>query len=259
MMSSELDNPLIQSALFYPRSARPGTSRLKNVTDGTLPVAGEVALGYRLYAHQPGQPVIVYFHGNGEIAPDHDEFAPLYRVAGASLLVVDYRGYGWSTGVPSLAALIPDVEAVYRALPDILGQAHIADGPLVVMGRSLGSAYAIHFAHTYSASLRGLIVESGFTGIASLLTGLRLPTLLPPGAHDPMGNLDKMAHIDLPLLVIHGERDSLIPVANGQALYDASPSRQKTIKRVIGAGHNDLLFYADEYFAAIEDFLVTTR
>jgi fermentation-respiration switch protein FrsA (DUF1100 family) len=69
-----------------------------------------------------------------------------------------------------------------------------------------------------------------------------------------------MEEISLPLLVIHGENDTLIPVANGQALYDASPAAQKYLLRIAGAGHNDLMFVAlDRYFRAITQFLPHCR
>lgn len=252
-----LDNPIVQSILFYPRSDQPGGSLLPDVYDGTIAVEESVALGYRLYAHEPGAPVVLYFHGNGEIASDHDFFARNYHAAGASLLVVDYRGYGWSTGRPKVSALLSDVEPVLAALPDVLKQADLTDQFLVVMGRSLGSAPAIHAAHEYPTRFRGVIIESGFAHAIPLLARLGLPSHMLSNLPDPIGNARKIAGVNLPLLVIHGEEDSLIPVNNGQVLYDASPASYKRILRVRGAGHNDLLMVGPQaYFAAIAEFLV---
>jgi alpha-beta hydrolase superfamily lysophospholipase len=253
-----LDNPLVLSTLFYPRKATPGTSLRDNVYDGTIPVDENesIVLGYRLYAHTPDAPVILYFHGNGEVASDYDSFAAEYHRAGAALLVVDYRGYGWSTGQPKVSALLSDVDPVIAALPDILRGAGLDSDTLLVMGRSLGSACAIHAAHHYPDRFRGLIIESGFAHAIPLLARLGLPAHLLSNLPDPIGNLRKIETIHLPLLVIHGERDSLIPVANGQALYDSASTEQKRILRIPGAGHNDLLFYGIEpYFAAIAQFI----
>ncbi len=253
-----LDNPLVQSILFYPRPDQAGGSILPNTYDGTIPVDAGIVLGYRLYAHQnqPGAPVILYFHGNGEIASDHDFIARSYHAAGASLLVVDYRGYGWSTGRPQVSALLSDVQPVLEALPDVLRQAHLTDQSLVVMGRSLGSAPAIHLARHYPARIKGIIIESGFAHAIPLLARLGLPPNLLVNVPDPIGNVRKIAEIDLPLLVIHGEEDNLIPVNNGQALVDASPASLKRIVRIPGAGHNDLLMFGTRtYFAAIQEFL----
>ncbi|MCD4686656.1 MAG: alpha/beta hydrolase [Anaerolineae bacterium] len=251
-----LDNPIVLSTLFYPRPARPGGSLLANTYDGTLPVGDDVVLGYRLYAHQPDTPVLLYFHGNGEIASDHDFFADEYRRIGLSLLVVDYRGYGWSTGTPKVSTLLSDVEDIMTALPDLLRRVGLTDQTLLVMGRSLGSAPAIHAAYTYPDRCKGLIIESGFSRAVRLLGRLGLPKIITDRLADPVGNDRKMAEIDLPLLVIHGERDMLLPVTNGQELYDASPATYKRILRVQGAGHNDLLMFGmRRYFEAIAELV----
>ncbi len=251
-----LDNPLVQSIVFYPRPDEPEGSLLADVYDGTIPVAEGVVLGYRLYAYQPGAPVILYFHGNGEIASDYDFAARHFHTAGASLLVVDYRGYGWSTGRPKISALMADVGPVLDALPGVLRPAELDDQTLIVMGRSLGSIPAIHAAHEFPARLKGLIIESGFAHVIPLLIRLGLPDAMLASLPDPVGNARKMAGIQLPLLVIHGEEDNLIPVSNGQAIYDASPAPNKRILRVPDAGHNDLLMVApQDYFAAIAAFV----
>jgi uncharacterized protein len=171
---------------------------------------------------------------------------------GVSLLVVDFRGYGWSTGRSLTSALLSDVEGVHNGLPEVLRQANLADKSLYVMGRSLGSISAIEMASRYPETFKGLIIESGFAEVLPWLATMGLPVQLLGGV-DPVGNRAKMSKLDLPLLVIHGERDNLLPVTHGQALYDASPSKQKEILRVPRAGHNDLLYQeADPYFAAIK-------
>jgi hypothetical protein len=254
------DNVLIRSVLFYPRPSRPGYSSLPNVTDGTIPVERDIELGYRLYAHQPDAPVILYFHGNGEIASDHDMFANKYHEAGASLLVVDYRGYGWSTGKPLVSALLSDAEKVVAAVPDILGGAGLSSDKLYMMGRSLGSASAIHGVHTKPDRFKGLIIESGFSNAPRLLVHLGIPprvaeAILP----DPVGNDRKLGEIVLPLLIIHGERDTLLPIRNAEELYAASNSPDKRFERIPRAGHNDLTFFGmAQYFGAIATFLKDT-
>ncbi len=255
MMSPNLlDNPLVLANLFFPRPAQPGTSRLPNVQDGTIPVAGGFALGYRFYELTPGSPVILYFHGNGETADDYDMFAGDFHRVGAALMVVDYRGYGWSTGKPLVSTLLTDAEAVLTALPGIIGK----ERSLFVMGRSLGSAPAVHLAHKNPGVFKGLIIESGFAHEPSLFRRLAIPDAILKQVPSVFGNESKMREVHLPLLVIHGERDTLIPVENGQALYDVSPADNKRILRVTGAGHNDLLLYGvADYFAAIQQFITS--
>ncbi|KAB2904555.1 MAG: alpha/beta hydrolase [Anaerolineae bacterium] len=252
-----LDNPFVLSILFHPRTDQPRYLEVAGkVQDGMIPVENDVVLGYRLYVHEPGKPVLLYFHGNGEIASDHDGIASLYHGIGASLLVVDYRGYGWSTGKPLVSTLLSDTEAVYNTLPDILKKANLSTSPLFIMGRSLGSLCAIHVAHQHPDFFKGLIVESGLAHILPLLARLGLSPHLLGSIPDPIGNVSKMQKITLPLLVIHGEQDSLVPVANGQALYDASPAERKTILRIPGAEHNDLMFVGlHQYMGAIQKFM----
>src|SRR5258708_2910432 len=106
MPFSTLDDPIILARVFHPHAVFPCVLD-DNIYDGTLSAEDNVVLGYRLYAYQSNRPVIVYFHGNGEIAPDYDWIAPYFhRLAGVSLLVFDYRGYGWSTGQPSFSTLL---------------------------------------------------------------------------------------------------------------------------------------------------------
>lgn len=254
-----LDNPVVLSQAFYPRPAHRGEGLRggsHDVFDGIIPVERDIVLGYRLYANLSGGPLILLFHGNGEIAIDYDDIAPYYqRHVNASLLVVDYRGYGWSTGAPTFSALLNDTEAVCGALPDILESANLLDSPLYVMGRSIGSAPALHIAKEHPDRFRGLIIESGFAKVLTLALRWGLLREIAEKLVDPIGNERKIASLNLPLLVIHGEQDTLIPVDHAQRLYDTSPAARKFLLRVPGAGHNDLLAWPDMYFKAIADFL----
>jgi hypothetical protein len=251
-----VDNPQVLSILFHPRRASMAGGHRAGVLDGAIPVEAGVVLGYRLYVHQPSRALIVFFHGNGEIAPDYDDMAPLYHRAGASLLVIDYRGYGWSTGKPLISAIPADVAAVAAGLSSIVAQAGLGTVMLVAMGRSLGSAYAIELAHLHPELLKGLIIESGFSNAIALLARLGMSAAGLAGLPDPIGNARKLEAITLPLLVIHGERDVLIPHSNGEELFRASAAKDKRMLSIRRAGHNDLLYYGmAEYFAAVAQFV----
>jgi pimeloyl-ACP methyl ester carboxylesterase len=250
------DTPPIRSILFYPRKGVALTSPTRNMADGTIPVDEGVELGYRLVTNEDkSSPLLLYFHGNGEIASDYTMVSREFLDLGLSLLVVDYRGYGWSTGEPRVKHLIGDAEPIMKALPKIREQHGTIGERTLVMGRSLGSIQAIEIAHAYGYQLDGLIVESGFAQLPPLFARLGLPVQWQANLPDPIGNLRKMTEITLPLLIIHGERDSLIPVANGQKLFDASPSDNKHISRIPGVGHNDLMVRRDDYFGAMRSFL----
>jgi fermentation-respiration switch protein FrsA (DUF1100 family) len=251
-----IDNPLILSMLFHPRRAQPNGSRVPDAHDGTIAAADGVVLGYRLYKAN-AQALLVFFHGNGEVAADYDDLAPYFQACGASLLVLDYRGYGWSSGKPLGSVLLSDAEATFKGLATVLAKHGIsADTPQFIMGRSLGSAPAVHLAHTFPAAFKGLILDSAFAHTPTLLTTLGIPQALLTNIRDPFANERKIATATIPTLIIHGERDTLIAIEHGERLYDASPAAQKTLLRVPRAGHNDILRYnAQGYFDAIKKLI----
>ncbi|NDJ33774.1 MAG: alpha/beta hydrolase [Chloroflexi bacterium] len=249
---NELDHPLITQTIFFPRKAEPVGEH-----DGTIPVGDGVVLGYRAYPHEPDAPLILYFHGNGEIAAEHDSIASLYReVVGAALLVVDYRGYGWSTGQPAANHMLPDAEAVFRALPDLREKHQLGNGPLFVMGRSLGGPSAMHLAGAHTAALTGLILESTFADVRAWLLRKGFPAGVVPGPSRALDFAAQMSDINLPLLVIHGEQDTLIPPDEGRRLFKASPAEVKRLVTISAAGHNTLLAVGLEtYFGAVAAFV----
>jgi len=259
MNQHPLDDPRITENLFFPRKAIPHTHPDSDtIKDGTIPVE-DVELGYRLYIHTTTAPLLFFFHGNGEVASDYDSLAPLYHNAGVSLLVVDYRGYGWSTGRTLTSRMLPDAQAVLDALDGLLAEHGVVPGrPLFVKGRSLGSAPAVYVALKHPERFKGLILESGYADAPSLFRrmGLPIPDNIPENDSLPINNASKMKRVKLPLLVIHGEHDTLIPAEQGKALYEASPSANKQLLIIPGAGHNNLLMAGvDRYFGAIADFV----
>jgi hypothetical protein len=261
-MKNLLDHPLVLARLFYPRPSMRGLSVLSNAYDGIIPASDPgIDLGYRLFFHTPDAPVILFFHGNGELASDYDFVAPLYHHIGLSLLVFDYRGYGWSGGTPLGSRLLPDAEAIVNALPALLGQYDIdAAVPLWVMGRSLGGASAVHAASTFPHHFRGLILESTFSHTPALLTNLGLPGMFVNGLPDPWLMTQKIGGLVLPLLVIHGEDDRLISIENAERIIAASPASSKHLLRIANGGHNNLLDVADSrYFDTLSAFIANTR
>ena len=257
MKNRLLNSHLLRAILFYPRQIPRPTFRPENVQDGTISVTDNIELGYRLYLNPQAKVVILFFHGNGEIVTDYDDISQMYTQLGISLLVVDYRGYGWSTGTPLGTTLLSDVEAVHRNLSRILKPVNSDHLPLFLMGRSLGSISATHMATIYPETFSGLIIESGLAHVMLVYFPLSfLPNGLLSWLPDLFGNLRKMRRMNLPLLVIHGKNDRVLPVRNGQKLYEAAPTAQKTLCRLPNVGHNDLMIYAsDAYYQALSDFV----
>jgi hypothetical protein len=247
-MGSIFDHPDFNERLFFPRpddgDPPPGA------TDLTVSVPG-AALHLRWHRLGATGPTLLLFHGNGEIVADYDAAAPRFAASGCDLAVVDYRGYGRSTGTPSYRRCIEDAPAVVAALTAA------GAGPIVVMGRSLGSACAAAIAAAPPAGVVGLIWESGAVDLLGLIRrrGLTPPATLGAADLADFAVEPKLGRLGLPLLVLHGELDELIPAAEAErALAAATRSVRRRLVIVPGRGHNDLA--AEQiYWAALAAFV----
>jgi len=236
-----LDVPEVLIRLFHPRPEFTAFGSPTSTEEVLIPVATGVAIGGRFYAAGASKPTLLFFHGNGEIVSDYEDLGPLYTQRGLNFFPVDYRGYGRSTGTPTVTAMMDDCHVILAFTQAWLHKRGFS-GPLVVMGRSLGSASALELAAFHQDRLDGLIIESSFAYAGPLLTllGVDLKAL---GFNEEIGfrNVDKIRHWTKPLLVIHAEYDQIIPFAEGLELYEACPSQEKTLLKVAGADHNDIL------------------
>ncbi len=110
---SSLDCPEVINLLFHPRPEGPVAASLKNTRDMFIPVEGGLFIGARLHHTDKGAPIILFFHGNGEIVSDYDDLGPIYSRIGINFLPVDYRGYGRSTGSPTVTGMMRDCHVVF--------------------------------------------------------------------------------------------------------------------------------------------------
>ncbi len=249
--STALDHPAVTACIFHPR-ATPGARGQERIG-----VADGVAVGCRFHLGDPDWPVILFFHGNGETVADYDEVGPHFLRAGCSFVVADYRGYGISDGTPTVSAMLADCRPVFAHVEARLAQQGI-QGPVFVMGRSLGSACAIELALCHQGGkVRGLIIDSGFGPAVPLLTRLGVDCAgLGISEETAFGNLEKIARITIPTLILHGARDEIIPVAEAEELQAACGARNKQFFVVPGADHNTLMLTAGQrYFQGIRQFI----
>jgi pimeloyl-ACP methyl ester carboxylesterase len=248
-----LDKPELVRFVFYPRQWH--TDPPKNATDYVVPVGNDVAITCRFYVKDQELPTILYFHGNGEVVADHDYLAPLYNERGINLFVADYRGYGASTGSPNFSSMVEDAHPIFDAFQGVLSDGGYT-GKVFVMGRSLGSVSAIELASTYPDQISGLIIESGFASTSRLMTRLGFPEEY-LGIEDPgFPNRTRIRTVTMPTRIIHGECDSLIPLEEGQDLYENSGAQSKRILIIPDGDHNTLLMEGmAEYFKAIEELV----
>lgn len=250
---SLLDRPELLRFVFYPRRSQvPGPP---GAQDYSIPVEPGVSISCRLYPQGQASPTLLLFHGNGEIASDYDGIATLYHRVGLNLLVADYRGYGSSTGSPTVSTMLRDAPMVFQGLRGTL-QEEGYRGPLFLMGRSLGSLSALEIAWRYQEQLAGLILESSFHSIAGLLVRSGFEEGDPRLRELAEADLSKVQKVLLPTLLIHGENDELVPLEEAYYIYETLVARQKRLEVIPGAGHNDLLFLGrEQYFKALEEFV----
>lgn len=256
---SHLDRPEILRALFHPRAEYGGAAKASGARNVLIPVDEDTVVGGRFHVAHPAGPNILFFHGNGEIAADYDEMGPLYNRLGLNFLAVDYRGYGRSTGSPTITAMMRDCHRIFDfSLKWLKDQRYT--GPLIVMGRSLGSASALELASRCKERLAGLIVESGFAYTGPLLRLLGVnPEPIGFKEEEGLGNLEKIKTWDKPALIIHAQFDHIIPFAEGEALYHACPSPDKTLLKIPGANHNDIFVRGfNEYMGAVKELAEKT-
>lgn len=197
------------------------------------------------------RPVILYFHGNAqsvfEWALVREELAPV----DCGLLLIDYPGYGKSEGRPGENALY---QAGRASLSWLANDAGVPESSVVLLGKSLGGPVAVETAR--GRGVQGVVLESTFRSIPYIVK--RLLPMIPAGTirkSELYETFKRVESIGAPLLVIHGVADGLIPVSEGQALFDLA-TEPKELFLVPGAGHNDVSLVAGrEYGIRIRNWL----
>ena len=201
--------------------------------------------------HVPGElrTTLLWFHGNaGNISHRLDNAQRLVRRFGLDIILVDYRGYGLSDGTPDEAGLYLDGLAMYQAALD----AGFASGQVVVFGRSIGAAVALDVA--VKRPVGALVLESPFLSLPELARR-HYPFVPAALVRTQFDSRRKIARVSAPMLVLHGDRDDIVPIAHGRTLFDLAPE-PKRFHTIHGAGHNDTYDVGgDDYWEAWRVFL----
>ena len=226
---------LFQRSLTY----FPDTARTPPAQAG-LPQAQEVRLttsdGERLIAWsvapRADKPVIVYFHGNGGALNLRVQRFSWLTASGYGLVALSYRGYGGSSGSPSEDGILRDARAAYD-----FAVARYPAGRLVLWGESLGTAVAVALAA--EREVGGVMLDAPFTSAADI--GAAAYPFAPVRwlIKDAYRSDRRIARVHAPLLVLHGERDRVVPIAFGERLL-ALANEPKRMVRFAGADHVDL-------------------
>jgi len=245
---------LQRKLIYFPFGDVPAPQHvgLGGTTSVTFPTADGLTLnGWFIPAeHEPAWFTVIVFNGN---AGNRSFRAPLGRVLherGIATLLFDYRGYGENPGAPTERGLVVDSRA---AREYVLSRSDVDPKRLVYFGESLGSALAAGLAAEYPPA--ALILRSPFTSLAEV--GRFHYPFLPVRwlLRDRFATIDRIAHVRCPLLIIAGDSDRIVPLAESRRLYEAA-SPPKRLKVVGGADHNDdALLAGTEMIDAIVQFL----
>jgi uncharacterized protein len=197
-----------------------------------------------------GAPILLYLHG---ARYDVRGSAPRVRrmqELGFSVLAVDYRGFGRSSKVlPSEASAYEDARAAWDWLAQKYPQSR-----RYVFGHSLGGAIAVHLTSEVQEQAAGLIVEGSFTSIPEVVSNFRWGWLpVGPLITQRFQAIDRIGSLKVPVLVVHGSEDSLIPAALGRALYERAPQPKRFVLVEGGSHHNTMQLGREQYREALAD------
>ena len=198
---------------------------------------------------------LLWFHGNaGNLSDRVHQLRQLHDRLGVDIFMIDYREYGRSEGEVSEAGTYLDAEA---ALVYVRGRPGGLTRRIVYYGQSLGSAVAVELARRSPPD--GLILEAPFLSIQAMAKSV-VP-LLPVGAlvSTKYDSLSKIGAIHVPLLILHGDQDEVVPYAQGRRLF-AAANEPKRYFTIVGARHNDTYVIGGAaYFDALRTFLASLQ
>jgi fermentation-respiration switch protein FrsA (DUF1100 family) len=219
---------------------------------GVLEVEIATPDGERLIAwHAParaGRPTLLYFHGNGGNLDARSPRIARFMGEGWGVFMLAYRGYSGSTGSPSERANVADAGLAY----DWLINAGVPARRLIVYGESLGTGVATQLAG--SRSIAGLVLDAPYTSTTDV--GAQAYPFLPVRLlmRDRYETVLHIKKISAPVLVLHGERDEVIPVGMGRAVH-AAANAPKSITTFPRGGHNDLYINGNDALAVLRTWI----
>lgn len=194
---------------------------------------------------------LLWFHGNaGNISHRLENIKLLHDKVNLHIFIFDYRGYGRSQGRPGESGTYLDGEA---ALKYLRSRSDVDSRAIVLFGRSLGAAVAAELATR--EEFAAVILETPFASIPAMAR-VAFPLLpIGPLLRTRYDIVEKVRRIRAPLLVIHGDRDEVVPYAQGRQVFEAATG-PKEFYTIAGAHHNDTYLVGGEpYFAALKSFI----
>jgi fermentation-respiration switch protein FrsA (DUF1100 family) len=218
--------------IYYPdtcipsfRSGLAGVERILKTPDGARVVAW--------YVSKPGQPTILYFHGNAGSLANRAPRIERFMGEGWGVYMMTYRGYGGGTGKPTEAHNVADARLAYGALV----HEGVEPSSIILYGESLGTGVAVRLAA--ERQVAGVVLDAPYTSLVDVAAGVYpfLPVRL--ALADRYESVKYIKQVHAPLLILHGERDEVIPVAMGRGLFKLA-NEPKRLAVFPNGGHSDL-------------------
>ena len=221
--------------IYFPNAERvaPATLDLRDVEEHELTSDdGSILIAWYAPA-RAGMETVLYFHGNAGNAVSRSSKFEAMRQRGHGVFLLNNRGYGGSSGSPSEAANVRDADAAYAFLT---GNG-VAPESIVLYGESLGSGQAVQLAG--HRKVRAVILEAPLTSTVEIARSAYWFLPLRLILTDQFRNIDHVRSVSAPLLLIHGNRDEIIPYSHSQRIYEAATC-QKHLELIPQADHSDL-------------------
>jgi hypothetical protein len=242
-----------QDRLVWPRElAQAQSARPANAQVISLPSERGGVVEAWFFPAKPDQtgkpaPAVIYFHGNAELIDSQERTVKGYSKIGFSVFLPEYRGYGRSAGTPSEKGIGADMIRFYDLL---IRRADVDPSRIVFHGRSVGGGVAADLATRRAPA--ALILESTFTSIAAMALKFGSPPFL---LKHPFHTDRVVERLDVPMLIFHGTRDTVVPVSHGRRLHELA--RGSTYVEY-NSEHNDFPGEGNDeaYWREIQAFLV---
>ncbi|MCE9551896.1 MAG: alpha/beta hydrolase [Planctomycetes bacterium] len=240
-----LDDPIVYQPARYP-SGNWSPENLK-FEDVFLEAADGTRLHGWFCPNESARAVVLVLHGNaGNLSHRQERMRLLQQRLGVTAMIFDYRGYGRSEGLPTEAGVLDDARAARRWLAK---KTDIEEWQVVLMGESLGGGVAVDLAAQDGAA--GLVLESTFTSLPDVAARQLPYTLAPYLMRNQFQSLEKIGNYRGPLLMAHGDQDSLVPLEQAHRLF-AAAHEPKRLMTIPDAGHN--WRPTPEYIQALDEF-----
>lgn len=207
--------------------------------------------GWYVYADKPTTKHIIYLHGSkGNICLYLGGIQQLHK-AGANILIIDYEGFGKSTGSGVIRNTILDSLAMYDYL---IKDRKVKPENISLFGYSYGGAVAVELA--LQRTIHAILLESTFSSLQKIAISQYSPLVLPVMPKDLLNTISRIKEIKVPIIIAHAENDQIVPITNSIELY-AAANKPKYYYVIKGAQHKDIFkFIKPEYVSLIKKVLV---